>query len=103
MNTSQEDVPTVHKHIPHFEHDCEMCVFLGSLNGEDLYFHPFPNVTLVRRQGNEGWDYTSGLMLWSVDPIIGEAAKRAITLGLLTQEYLDKHRAIGIRDCDEDC
>ena len=87
---------------PLFQHDCEKCVFLGSFNGEDLYFHPLPMITLVRRHGSEGWDYTSGLPLWNVDPILGEAARRALEKGLISQEYLDKHRALNIRDCDED-
>ena len=73
-------------------HDCKECISLGSFNGEDLYFHPTPPFTLISRRSSEELDYESGLAFWNVDPQLGEAAKRAVSLGLTTQEYLDSQR-----------
>ena len=40
--------------VPHFAHDCDMCHFLGRLNGADLYVC---RGGYIRRFGNEGPDY----------------------------------------------
>ena len=77
---------------PQFTHDCSECIFLGSFNGEDLYFHPNPPITLISRRSDNGPDYASGLPFWNVDVQLGEAAERTKKLGLLTQQYLDEHR-----------
>ena len=72
-------------------HDCNECISLGSFNGEDLYFHPNPPITLISRRSSDVLDYESGLPFWNVDIQLGEAAKRAVERGLLTQAYLDAH------------
>ena len=79
------------KQQPLHKHDCDVCIFLGSFNGEDLYFHPIAPLTLISRAG-EGSHYLSGLPFWNVEPQLGEAARRAVDIGVLTQEFLDQHK-----------
>lgn len=76
--------------VPRFAHDCKDCVFLGTFNGEDLYFHPNPP-NLISRGNNSKTEYTCGILLWEVEPQLTEAARRALTFGLVTQEYLTNH------------
>jgi hypothetical protein len=48
---------------PTFTHDCDVCRFLGSEHGHDLYFCPSPGGvefgSVVARFGSEGRDYAS--------------------------------------------
>lgn len=44
-----------------FEHDCEECLWLGTYRGNDLYYHPGDNQTVIARFGDDGPDYHSGL------------------------------------------
>jgi type VI secretion system protein ImpL len=71
---------------PMFEHDCDLCTFLGECRGHDLYFCDkcfTAGPTLIARYGSEGKQYTSGLELAAVDPLLAEARRRAIARGLL--------------------
>lgn len=96
-----------------FEHDSDCCIYLGACikndadspySGEyDLYicrqdaetFGQREYVTILARFGNDGSEYYSGLCFATEDRnvIIWEGAKRAIALGLMTQEELDRETA----------
>jgi hypothetical protein len=66
---------------PIFEHDCEKCIFLGHYEGYDLYFCK-NEPTVIARYGENG-DYMSGLIFADINPVLGEAKRRAIELCLL--------------------
>jgi hypothetical protein len=81
--------------VPHYTHDCGMCVYLGSILSDtrfsdtpqiaDLYFCPqvgWP--TVIARWSSEGGDYSSGLFA-AGDPNtpLGFAKVLAIKAGLL--------------------
>lgn len=73
--------------MPRYQHDCEKCKALGKFAEYDLYFcetdlgsHP----TVIARYGDEGHEYTSGLLFADFDPAIAEAKKRAIANGYLS-------------------
>ncbi len=70
---------------PKFEHDCDLCTFLGEYQRHDLYFCDkcTAGPTLIARYGSEGKQYTSGLELAAVDPLLAEARRRAIERGFL--------------------
>ena len=73
---------------PHYEHDCEKCVFLGrSSDGyTDLYFcNASDGPTVVARYGSLGHQYTSLLveMVPARGVWLNEAKKAAQTHGLL--------------------
>ena len=70
---------------PRFKHDCDRCVFLGEHRAHDLYFCEAcaGGPTVIARYGSEGKQYTSGLELAAVDPLLGEARRRASDRGLL--------------------
>lgn len=73
---------------PIHEHDCDRCKFLGSFNGEDLYYcPPYDPVkspqfwTLLSRFGKDG-DYCSGG--WKTNhPQMLEARVRAVAAGYI--------------------
>lgn len=67
-----------------FRHDCRKCIYLGSVSTEkrqsygDLYVC-FES-TVVIRDGNEGWEYESGIGLM-LEPVIAAAVSRAMLAG----------------------
>jgi len=69
---------------PIHEHDCDCCHFLGSHNGEDLYFHPGKHWTLISRYGKHG-DYQSGPHI-SQTPQLIKARELAVVAGYITAE-----------------
>lgn len=75
---------------PIHKHDCDRCVFLGSFNGEDLYYCPtydksFPKGwTLISRYGVDG-DYCSGGWKTSLPQML-EARRRAVACGFIKQD-----------------
>lgn len=78
---------------PLYEHDSDCCTFLGSFQNEaDLYFcdqgGKLP--TVIARYGGLGHQYTSGLIFADTSPWLGEAKRRAIARGLLTDEDVSK-------------
>jgi hypothetical protein len=42
--------------MPLHTHDCDACVYLGTLRGTDHYFCP-KDKSLIQRFGSEGWEY----------------------------------------------
>jgi hypothetical protein len=70
---------------PKFDHDCNRCIFLGSYEGNDLYYCCInPRLeTIIARHSNKPDDYTSGLFLYRVDPLITEGVMRAKSKGYL--------------------
>jgi hypothetical protein len=76
--------------IPSFRHTCSQCVFLGAVEFDDrfydLYFceqgHFFP--TIIARGSSDPHDYTSGIALAEVDPVLHEAYERAKERGFIT-------------------
>lgn len=71
---------------PRYEHDCDVCTFLGQYFRYDLYFCPQSgdNPTVLARYGTHG-DYESGLRFAKpeVSAPLYEAACRARDRGLL--------------------
>jgi hypothetical protein len=63
---------------PQFTHDCDICTFLGTFNGADLYHHAESSPTIIARFSSDGPDYTSGVILADVNPFLGEAKRRAL-------------------------
>ena len=71
---------------PLFSHDCDVCTYLGTVNGEDLYHCGTGDPdrdTVIARSSSEGPDYASGLIFADRVPALGEAKRRAQALGLL--------------------
>lgn len=71
---------------PIHKHDCNRCKFLGSFNGEDLYYCPpydstSKHWTLVSRYGEMG-DYCSGGHKTDMPQMV-EARKRAVEAGFI--------------------
>jgi hypothetical protein len=68
-----------------FQHDCDACTYLGEFRGQDLYFCDECSVgpTVIARYGSDGRQYTSGMELAAVDPLLGEAQRRALERGLM--------------------
>ncbi len=88
--------PAVPPHVgPHWEHDCEACIYLGSRYGSggqwDLYYCPpnkfndLPNV--VARRGEMG-DYVSGMSFLDREPMLAVAAILALKQGHLAASVL---------------
>lgn len=63
-----------------FEHDCESCIFLGHMQGSDLYAHP--NRTVVARYSNDGPDYISGTEIAHMDTRLAVAFVLADKYGI---------------------
>lgn len=74
---------------PRYKHDCDFCTFLGPFNEFDLYFceqkESLGIPTLIARYGDAGPAYTSGLALKDQIPALGEAYRRAVDQGLITE------------------
>lgn len=70
-----------------YAHDCDRCKPLGEFGGDDLYFCKQGGGmdTVIARHSSIGSDYASGLCFADVHPALGEAKKRAIKLGYLTE------------------
>lgn len=70
-----------------YKHDCKFCKPLGEFNGHDLYYcdQKQPEPTLIARFGNEGPDYTSGMIFGKqrIIPELAEAHARAIQRGYM--------------------
>ncbi len=71
---------------PRFEHDCNVCVFLGQFAGQDLYYCP-GEPTVTARFGNKGEEYSSGLAFgrhhkMDLQHPLGEAYRRSRARGL---------------------
>lgn len=72
---------------PAFDHDCDRCLFLGTYEGRDLYYCEEGSFeTVIARHSSDPGDYTSGLILDGVDPLITEGARRARNKGYLSPE-----------------
>ena len=67
---------------PQFTHDCEVCKFLGHQGGHDLYYCE-REPTVVARYGSDGPEYTSGLRLADLVPILALARYLAIERGYI--------------------
>ena len=76
---------------PKFKHDCDCCNFLGHHQEHDLYHcsqgGSIP--TVIARWSDYGPDYSSGLSFARHIPILGEASRRAVEMGYLTQKEVD--------------
>lgn len=79
MNTTVAPAPLQPLHT----HDCDFCVFLGSQNGDDLYFHPGDTPTVVARHSSRDNDYISGFPLVPHVPALASALGLAHWYGLL--------------------
>lgn len=85
------------KDTPQYEHDCEVCIFLGinEVFGYDYYLYKSADeVTVIARYGSKGREYISGLALAGFNPIIREAIIReainlAKTEGMLSDEEIE--------------
>mgnify|MGYP001443572383 CR=1 FL=1 len=74
---------------PRYQHDCENCKPLGQFGDADLYYCDNQGVvgeTVIARYSSEGSDYQSGLVFAATVPALGEAKKRAIEAGFITNK-----------------
>lgn len=75
---------------PHYQHDCEACIFLGRelTYGNDLYYCAQDGsvATVIARHGNAGPEYRSGLAHAHDDLPLALAVVRAFRLGLLSDD-----------------
>lgn len=87
LRTIYDDQPP----IPSYNHDCDSCHFLGTYREADLYFCDQANriPTVIARHSDRPDDYTSGLAFAAAVPIIGEAARRAVAYGWITEEEIE--------------
>jgi len=67
---------------PKFEHDCEVCVFLGHYLEHDLYCCP-KGPDILARYGDEGSEYMDGLTFAHRNLHLAECFRRAEQNGLL--------------------
>lgn len=73
---------------PKFKHDCDCCSFLGHHEEHDLYFCTQGGTvpTVIARWDDYGPAYSSGLSFARRIPILGEAGRRAVEKGHITQK-----------------
>lgn len=81
---------------PVFRHDSESCVFLGRLDGQDLYFYP-PAGTLLGRFGNEPHEHR----------ILGESSPEGSPYSLARElmrrkVYGNEYRSMPLLELHED-
>jgi len=77
---------------PFFLHNCSRCTFLGTTEYEDrvydLYYcaqgHLFP--TVIARGSSNPHDYSSGLALAAIDPVLREAYERSKERGFIPMD-----------------
>lgn len=68
---------------PFFTHDCVHCVYLGSYDGNDLYYcDAGGEQTVIARYGNDPDENKSGIIFQSTDRHLTTAASRANLFGL---------------------
>lgn len=83
---------------PMYKHDCAHCVYLGTKKDNDHYFCEEGGLmapTIIIRHSSDGSDYTSGICFAKHIPEIGDALKKAIEMGLISQkkaDYLTKRK-----------
>lgn len=86
---------------PLHEHDCTHCIYLGSDDENDYYFHrDSDNVvgsTLICRYSSDGWDYSSGEDFCMCNVGINKALELAFMQGILTQEEIKWLKGIQVR------
>lgn len=77
---------------PLYNHDCEACTFLGSKQGQDLYYCDQGGgsnlSTVIARRSDRGEDYISGLSAARQEPLLALAVVRAFRKGLLTDDEM---------------
>ena len=74
---------------PIYEHDCDVCIYLGSYQlilDYDLYLCQ-ASKTVITRWGSEGPQYDSGLALITRDSVIAVAARRALAYYMGIRKY----------------
>ena len=85
---------------PRYEHDCNICEFLGQYREYDLYYC-LKNMTIIERYSDEGGDYSSGLVFGVIghENCSREALVRALRTGHKQEiiEYFEK-----FHDIDDD-
>lgn len=78
---------------PLHQHDCDTCVYLGTLYESDLYYHDGGDrpsqTTVIARHSSNGPDYTSGLGF--AQPYVDAAGTQQPGIPLLVAA---RHRAI---------
>lgn len=76
---------------PLHEHDCSKCIYLGSDEDTDYYYHPNDEellfATLIARYGQHG-DYSSGTEFIMSSVGLNKALKMGYEKGLLPNPYL---------------
>lgn len=75
------DSPNEHLVI-RYQHDCENCKPMGQFQEYDLYFCDSPDITVVARYGDIGYEYNSGLHLTGI-PAIKVAVTIAKAVGYI--------------------
>ena len=71
-----------------YTHDCDRCVSIGVFGETDLYYcAQNGDPTVIARFGNDGPDYTSGMVFADRGhPLLAEAKARAIAKGLYAEK-----------------
>lgn len=70
--------------VPHYEHDCDVCTFLGHYYLDDLYYCPQAgHPTVIARHSSEPSDCASGMVFASTNPALGKARKLAQQRGMI--------------------
>lgn len=76
-----------------FQHDCQLCTFLGTYKEYDLYFCDKGHSTVIARKSHEPSDYLSGMVFAvrnEIEPL-RVALTRAIEKGLCDENGKPKH------------
>ncbi len=76
--------------IPHWNHDCDTCVWLQSRDEVDLYYCPDGGPTIIARTGAAPEAYASGMTHAFSNPYLALAYNSAKALGLLTQATINE-------------
>lgn len=69
---------------PKFIHDCKNCIFLGHHEKYDMYFCP-NEPTIILRYGNDGYEYSSGLVFSLCKEATNKPYLKALQLALKTE------------------
>lgn len=82
---------------PLYEHDCEICTFLGSTQNADLYFCPQGGIpTVLARYSSAGPDYISGMVFVKNNRLLAEALRRAADAGLIEPEPSEQQECVPV-------
>lgn len=79
---------------PHWDHNCEKCIYLGTYDGYDLYYCPrgSPSMkipTVLARLGNKAENYISGMAVAEKIPLDNSFCMPALRVAYLIAKDLN--------------